>query len=80
MLELALNVERMIWANAGDPYLKQVRTRILVLKNKDNPALKAHLILGNVAIEDFVTKEAKDLLPEETKKRMEDGKLWSMKA
>ena len=65
---------------AEDPYLKQVRNRILILKNKDNPALKAHVVLGNVSIADFITKEAKDLLPEELRKKMDEGKLWSMKA
>jgi len=80
ILDIAINIERKLWGNTSKVYLKFIRERILILKDKNNPTLKAALILGTVTIDDFVTKEPKDLADEETKKKLEEGIQWSMKA
>lgn len=80
ILDIALNIERKLWGDSSRVYLKFIRERILILKDKNNPTLKAALILGTVSIDDFVIKDPKDLADEETKKKLEEGKNWSMKA
>lgn len=61
-------------------YMKVARERILMLKNKQNQELKFALLTGNLSIEDFISKEAHELESAETKKRMEEGYQWKMKA
>jgi hypothetical protein len=36
--------------------------------------------LGNIPVQTFAKSDAKDLADEETKKKIEDGKKWSMNA
>jgi hypothetical protein len=80
VLNTAISIERRLWADVERVYVKFIRERILILKDKNNPTLKAALVLGTVSIDDFCTKEAKDLADEETKKKLEEGKNWSMRA
>jgi hypothetical protein len=50
------------------------------LKDKGNPNLKVNVVLGNISVNTFATADAKDLADEETRKKIEDGKKWSMTA
>lgn len=51
-----------------------------MLKNRLNQQLKIGLLDGSLSIEDFATKEAHELESEESKKKMEEGHQWKMKA
>lgn len=61
-------------------YIKFARERVLLLKNRLNQQLKYGLLEGSLTIEEFATKDSHDLASEESKKRMEEGHQWKMKA
>jgi Transcription factor S-II (TFIIS), central domain len=69
-----------MYRNHPDDYSKFARERVLLLKNKLNRQLKSFLLEGSLSIEDFVTKDASELESEESKKRLEEGHQWKMKA
>lgn len=79
-LNKAIEIERMLYADTSRKYIDLIRERILILKNKNNPELKASVLLGSVSIEDFVEGSAHDLADEKTKRKLKEGKEWSMKA
>jgi transcription elongation factor S-II len=80
ILDKCIKIERLLYSDNSKDYLKNVRERILILKDKGNPNLKVSVVLGDVTIEKFSTSDAKDLADEETRKKIEDGKNWSMNA
>lgn len=79
-LKKAIEIERSLYADTGRKYIDLIRERILILKNKNNPGLKAAVLLGSVSVKDFVEGDAHDLADEKTKKKLQEGKEWSMKA
>ena len=50
------------------------------MKNKLNQQLKCWLLEGTLSIEDFATKDSSELASDESKKLMEEGNAWKMKA
>lgn len=79
-LERAIDIERHLYADTSRNYVEAIRERILILKNKNNPGLKAALLLGSVSVQDFAEKDATELADEKTRKKLQEGKEWSMKA
>lgn len=79
-LEKAIDIERHLYADTSRKYIEAIRERILILKNKNNPGLKAALLLGSVFVRDFAEKDATELADEKTRKKLQEGKEWSMKA
>lgn len=69
-----------MYLNHKDDYIKFARDRVLLLKNRLNQQLKYGLLEGSLSIEEFATKETHELASEESKKRMEEGHQWKMKA
>lgn len=63
-----------------DDYNKFARERVLMLKNKLNQQLKYGLLEESLSIHDFVTKEAQELESEESRRLIEEGNQWKMKA
>ena len=80
ILNQCIQIERILFADNSTNYLKNVRERILILKDKGNPNLKVNIVLGKISAEVFAKSEAKDLADDETKKKIEEGKNWSMNA
>lgn len=80
ILDLCIQIERLLYADNSKDYLKNVRERILILKDKGNPNLKVSIVLGEISVQTFAKSDAKDLADEETKRKIEDGKKWSMNA
>ena len=52
----------------------------MLLKNKLNQQLKCWLLEGTLSIEDFATKDSSELESAESKKLLEEGNQWKMKA
>lgn len=77
---MCIQIERKLYSNSSKDYLSNVRERILILKDRGNPNLKVNLILGEVSTDDFATFEAKELADAETKRKIQEGKDWSMNA
>ena len=69
-----------MYSDSSKDYLANVRERILILKDRGNPNLKVNIVLGEISTEDFATLEAKELADEETKRKIQAGKEWSMHA
>jgi hypothetical protein len=74
-----IQIERTLYGDKKE-YLNNVRERILILKDKGNPNLKVSIVVGTISIEEFCTAAAKDLADDETKKKIQDGLDWTMKA
>lgn len=77
---MCIQIERKLYSDSSKDYLSNVRERILILKDRGNPNLKVNIVLGEISTDDFATLEAKDLADEETKKKIQEGKEWSMNA
>ena len=77
---MCIHIERKLYSDSSKEYMSNVRERILILKDKGNPNLKVNIVLGEVSTEDFATLEAKELADDETKKKIQEGKEWSMHA
>lgn len=80
IMNMCIQIERSLYGDSSKDYLQNVRERILILKDKGNPNLKVNIVIGQVSLEEFCTADAKDLADAETKKKIEDGKNWSMNA
>lgn len=62
ILEKSLQIERQVFDHAeSSEYVNYVRTRILFLKEKANLTLKIKVLMGQVAVEDFVIKSLDEL-------------------
>jgi len=80
ILTMCIHIERKLYSDSSKDYLSNVRERILILKDRGNPNLKVNIVLGEISTDDFATLEAKDLADDETKKKIQAGKDWSMSA
>ena len=80
VIEQSSQIEKEIWEFAENDYMKHLRTRILLLKDKNNPNLKVSVFLGTQSIEDFAQKPVDELNSEEQKKKREAGAEWTAKA
>lgn len=81
LIGLAQNIERTISEKKLPiPYMKFVRERFLLLKDRNNPMLKISLIKGNLSVEDFVNKDPTELAADEIKEKLKEGKDWKMRA
>lgn len=77
---MCIHIERKLYSDSSKDYLSNVRERILILKDRGNPNLKVNIVLGEISTEDFATLDAKELADDETKKKIQAGKEWSMNA
>lgn len=79
-LEKAVDIERRLYANTAKKYIDLIRERILIMKNKKHPELKAAVLIGSLSTQDFVEKDAHELADEKTRQKRQEGIEWSMKA